>query len=412
MDSFEHDLRISLPQNGPRTESFSFATRDDFPSGPNFDSFPSISINFDISALGCRIRWKLNQLIDESLLTTSKYRLEINSENRNLVLVQLPYVEYAYDFRTFPGKTYEVQVALLRSHGDVLAKGESTFKAVFDRDEMKKLYDNAVVNMCDGLRPFYAVYRCKPKSYFDDVQDKYGGIMMPQVKDNNGQAASPINGVLKGIFFSSRLLADGSIPESSPFGEVRMIIPAFVLLNPESMNFYFTDYYCTYSSHYVTVVVTLKGSETDIFCRRNLVILPLDNPFLRIEKVPNIDETTPPGYRYKYFVNQQVWVELFFTEPISLSMGKFSLISVTGSGSSTVGGLPHNKECTVCNLYPVKGRVVDRRLHLSASNNNNNPSAAADEEMSAQQRDRTTQAVHDLANKFGLCHMEIPSYIK
>ena len=84
-------------------------------------------------------------------------------------------------------------------------------------------------------------------------------------KDYNGQAANPINDVIKGmndlivpnynfdlsgLFFSVRTLSDGSLPPGSPFGEIRMVLPATTLLNPHLINMYFCDFYCNTRPHY------------------------------------------------------------------------------------------------------------------------------------------------------------------
>uniref|UniRef100_A0A1I8AIL2 PHYHIP_C domain-containing protein n=1 Tax=Steinernema glaseri TaxID=37863 RepID=A0A1I8AIL2_9BILA len=415
MDTFEDDLRSGLPEHVDR-ESYSFTLRNEFPSGPHFESFPRISFDYNVSALECGIRWKLSQLTDDSQLSTSKYRFEVTDETSTVVRTTLPSSEHGYYLPTVPGAAYDVHITLVTRSGEILAKGNGSFRAVFSREEIQKLYQKALENLRDPPRPFFALYRCKPKRYFDEVHEKYGGVMRPYLKDNNGQAASPINGAIQGIFFATRLLADGSIPPASPFGEVRMLVPAFAMLNPDIMNFYFSDYYCNYSVHYLTIVVTLKDSETDKFCLQRLIPLPTDNPFLRIERVPNCDDSTPPGYRYRYFVNQQVWVELYFTEPVSLSMGKFSLISVIGSGSSTSGGLPHNKECTVCNLYPVKGLAADKRLPVPAPYSNIDPNGGIARTEAARQEaekeePRSNDSVSDLADQLARIHTEIPSHV-
>lgn len=64
-----------------------------------------------------------------------------------------------------------------------------------------------------------------------------------------------------GLFFSARLLPDGSLPSHSPFGNIRMLVPALALLDPARVNMYFCDFYCNYVTHYVTVVICEKHSE-------------------------------------------------------------------------------------------------------------------------------------------------------
>lgn len=71
------------------------------------------------------------------------------------------------------------------------------------------------------------------------------------------------NIVLLGLFFSAKTLADGSLPPSSPFGDIRMILPAISLLDPTRVSFFFCDFYCNRIVHYVTVVVCERGSKTE-----------------------------------------------------------------------------------------------------------------------------------------------------
>lgn len=66
-----------------------------------------------------------------------------------------------------------------------------------------------------------------------------------------------------GLFFSARTLADGMIPPSSPFGDIRMIVPAITLLDPNRVSLFFCDFYCNRIVHYITVVVCEKGSQTE-----------------------------------------------------------------------------------------------------------------------------------------------------
>lgn len=56
---------------------------------------------------------------------------------------------------------------------------------------------------------------------------------------------------------------------------------------------------------------------------------------------------------FEFFINKKVWVELYYTENVPLSWGRFDKIHATGLGTSRIGGLPHNKKCTICNLYPI-----------------------------------------------------------
>lgn len=190
--------------------------------------------------------------------------------------------------------------------------------------------------------------RCKPREYWDEIHHCHDGLMEKYIKDNNGQPANRINGVISGLFFSARVYADGSLPTHSPFGNVRMLVPPGALLDPSINNFYFADFYCNYYTHYVTVVICRKGSETDNYCYMKLHQMnPADNPFLMV---------SPPRYPHyspRYYVNSGVWVEIYYTEDVPLWLGSFDSIQTTGAGTSKIGGLPNNKHCGRCNLYPV-----------------------------------------------------------
>lgn len=66
--------------------------------------------------------------------------------------------------------------------------------AVFSREEMQNLYERALDFVGSQMHQFEVLYRCKPKPYYDDIKYNRDGIMEKYIKDNNGQAASPING--------------------------------------------------------------------------------------------------------------------------------------------------------------------------------------------------------------------------
>lgn len=64
------------------------------------------------------------------------------------------------------------------------------------------------------------------------------------------------------MFFSAKTLGDGSLPPTSPFGDIRMVIPALTLLDPNRINMYFCDFYCNKLTHYVTIVICEQGTNT------------------------------------------------------------------------------------------------------------------------------------------------------
>lgn len=94
----------------------------------------------------------------------------------------------------------------------------------------------------------------------------------------------------------------------------------------------------------MTIVICVKDSKTDLFCRNKLIPLNPDNPFISVVKYSS---------GYEFYVNKKVWVEIYYTESVPLLWGRFDIIQATGLGTSRIGGLPHNKVCTICNLYPI-----------------------------------------------------------
>lgn len=125
-----------------------------------------------------------------------------------------------------------------------------------------------------------------------------------------------------------------------------MCIAAEILFNPDMSNLYFADFYCNYTTHYVTVVCCMKGSDTDLFCSKVLIPLnPERNPFIQCIRYAD-------GW-HQYWVSRKCWIEFYYTENVPLSLGLFDAIIATGAGTSTPGGLPHNKFCRICNIYPL-----------------------------------------------------------
>ncbi|CAG9533015.1 unnamed protein product [Cercopithifilaria johnstoni] len=303
-----------------------------------------INISVQTSALKCNIEWK-SPTVSKTLKYA--YKLEV-WEGVKCDTYDFPVHILSYKLRTTPGTVYKLELSARDANNTVVALGTTCMKAVFSAEEMQALYKKSLDFVGTVMHSFRFLYRCKPKIYYDDIQFHRGGIMEKYMKDNNGQAASSINGAISGLFFSARLLPDGSLPTHSPFGNVRMLVPAMTLLDPARVNMYFCDFYCNYITHYVTVVICEKHSDTDIFCMQRLIKLaPDSNPFLRIV-------FRPPMFEPEFWVNKNVWVEIYYTENVPLNWGRFDAITATGAGTSRVGGLPHNKQCQMCNLYPQK----------------------------------------------------------
>ncbi|KAI0227766.1 Phytanoyl-CoA hydroxylase-interacting protein-like, partial [Lamellibrachia satsuma] len=210
----------------------------------------------------------------------------------------------------------------------------------FTPEELDTLHGMAVNHVkpggCNEFNHCRVFYRNKPPDYFSRCKINDNNIMKVYMKDNNGDPKYIINGRIKGLFFATSVDSlTGGPPNISHFGSRRVSIPATAMLT-EYSNLYFADFYCNRRAHYVTVVLTKPGSETDQFCRRKLIKLDTtDNDFLwRNDKV---------------YVTDNVWVEVLYTEDIDLSRPDCSFSTVFSTGTSTPGGLP-NPNCSVCNL--------------------------------------------------------------
>ena len=191
------------------------------------------------------------------------------------------------------------------------------------------------------------LYRNKPRHYFEKIRSR-GGVMTKYMKNNGGDQASPLNRSIQGLFFSAYYKYDGCpyLPEDSPFGDQRLhvALPFFI---HKSNNLYFADFFCHYTNHHVTLVVTKAESYSDQFCRKHLTSLSkTNNPFLYYNR-----------RRGSYFVNAALNIEVFYTENIDIgdlmyrNQAYFSYCYVIGNsrGKSFIGQ-GKNKECQKCNL--------------------------------------------------------------
>ena len=230
--------------------------------------------------------------------------------------------------------------------------------AVFTPEELQTLHtmavDYNVTRMGGRLFTDSIFYRNKPAYYFQNISTNNKNIMTVYGKDNNGDPASIINGQIDGLFFATRN------PENiSHFGDRRVTIPATAMLTADS-NLYFADFYCNRRAHYVTVVLTRPGSDTDRFCESNLIKLNItDNEFLK--------RSCNPGEACEVRVTIGVWVEVLYTEDVDLSRPECTFSTVRSTGTSRPGGLPKNPNCRVCNLPNRRTVLVERNDEMSDS---------------------------------------------
>lgn len=201
-------------------------------------------------------------------------------------------------------------------------------------------------------RRIHFLYRNKPHQYFDKIRSQYRGEMKRYMKNDGGDQASPLNRAIPGLFFSAFYLknCDGQliVPPTSPFGDQRFHVAVPFFLNSKN-NLYFADFYCHYTNHHVTLVVTEANSESDKFCKENLILLEsINNPFLYYNRS-----------KHCFFINTSVNVEVFYTENIDIgrllscrpNYAFFTFCgSVGDSRTKSFIGQSKNINCDICNL--------------------------------------------------------------
>ncbi|XP_062587175.1 uncharacterized protein LOC134248805 isoform X2 [Saccostrea cucullata] len=195
--------------------------------------------------------------------------------------------------------------------------------------------------------PITHLYRSKPILHFLNIYNNTNGIMYKYIKNFGGDPSSTLNRKLHGLFFSANIdPLTGRPPDVSYYGDQRIHIPVMFMINSD-INLYFADFYCHYVNHHVTLVVTLKGSEADLFCSKRL--MPLDPNF-------NVFLFRRP-HALHAMVNSKITVEVFYTESINIVQMINSrcafLTSVTQKGNAalkTAVGLPKRRDCKICNL--------------------------------------------------------------
>ncbi|XP_046365376.2 phytanoyl-CoA hydroxylase-interacting protein-like [Haliotis rufescens] len=224
------------------------------------------------------------------------------------------------------------------NHIAIMAVGGSTDAG---KEYLQKLLDKANDHSQSGTsEDVYYLYRNKPNSYFQDINNNYNGIMKKRLKDSGGDPRCPINSRLGGLFFGVTLHG-GVIPDKSPFGNTRVKVPLSEVFHGTS-NLYFADFFCKPSRnriHYVTLVLTKADSEADMFCRENLIKLNvMNNLYLRKQSLG-----------YSTLKRSKVFVDVFYTEDIDISNRILSSTGIYGRGQS-VGGIPKAGGCGICNV--------------------------------------------------------------
>ena len=195
------------------------------------------------------------------------------------------------------------------------------------------------------------LYRNKPKAYFDEIIYWKGGLMEATTKDQSGDPRSPINGRIKGIFFTAsvkRGSIDGELIEKSPYGSSRFQVSIKYIKHIFYHNLYFADFYCAGSNyHYVILVIAQVNSESDIFCRRNLMILQWsNNAFL-----------TDDGCSFYVNDTSCCVIEVMYANDVNLVMALAKKEARLIDNIPTFGRNPKvvrkSPRCPVCNIHPL-----------------------------------------------------------
>lgn len=235
------------------------------------------------------------------------------------------------------------------------------FQTVLSMQEMEILCKKAKEYVMDQKKEMQLVsqlYRNKSPEYFCNILENEPGsrIMVPYIKDDNGDPGCPINGRINGLFFSGIKHKNLDSPSPiSPFGTHRFLLPADRLINTAN-RLYFSDFYCYgMDVHYINVVVTQPDSDADRFCSTRLPKLDLsNNPFLMLNG-KSADEQEQSAGHTLVEITPVVHVEIFYTEAVDVQDaldhgGKIYCTDTIGRGYALPEGVPKNSLCPKCNI--------------------------------------------------------------
>ncbi|KAK2161289.1 hypothetical protein LSH36_119g08021 [Paralvinella palmiformis] len=225
--------------------------------------------------------------------------------------------------------------------------------AAFSQDQLSDLREKAIryIEEREGIMiPCRKLFRDKTEKYYADIL-KSTGIMETYEKDLHGDQRSPANvEKLKGLFFG---IIANKRDRTSIYGPKRFSFDVTNLIDANT-RLYFTDFYCVPGKnhprpHYVSLVITRKGSEADRFCRIHLLSLIMDDN--RFFKVLDIERNVAEVIQC-----DNLHVELYHTEDVNvadmLQNKKASLGRVEMKRGMTGKRQPKLKspECAYCNL--------------------------------------------------------------
>jgi len=209
---------------------------------------------------------------------------------------------------------------------------------------MHQLHDKAVefLGKNGGTFMFGDLFcRDKTDEYYNYCRHRCRRFLPLQLRNENGDPASPVNGCIEGVFLGVNVdLKTGNLPATSPFGYRRFCIPVKDLYGLD-FNLYFADFYCHSGSksHHLSLILTRAYSDADIFCSTRLPRLNrMNNPFLYQDPITGCMMHTTGA-----------WIQIFYTEMIHMSIGWFETVKWVYNTSEKTGK-PKNASCRLCNI--------------------------------------------------------------
>ena len=323
----------------------------------------SLRLVFDINVFQ-KLKMEMSQLPPEKALlkyviTVDKGSTKVSEQNLDRTLEQSNSFPLEYQLQLgieYKFKAIIQKCSSLDSNFTTFMTLEACHRKVLQKWQLEKLMnkaENFEIKKANGekLEVKYA-YRNKPLHYFANIKDNRSNIMEVYIKDNNGDPGCPINGQIKGLFFAVRTEpSTKEVPNVSPFGERRIILPIDKLVKSNA-RLYFADFWCHYTYHYVTLVVTKPDTNPDTFCKEHLLELSWEkNPFFFCKSpfIGGQDSTQKP----MFYCCREPRVEILYTENVDLSEDYITWDTVRTlrrRGSSTPGGIPKRAQCSTCNL--------------------------------------------------------------
>lgn len=186
-------------------------------------------------------------------------------------------------------------------------------------EQLLKLLEMAenygTINKCQ-LVNVHKFHRDMSYAYYEEIMNNCDGWMETITKDINGHKGNPLIRRQSGLHLSITDPNEPNTPESI-FGILRVHFPADMILNPERHSLYFTDFYCMRKrmpkrnepTHYIVLMVTDKGSQTDRLWNSKLPSLDITN---------NMFICKHEGDHMAALTSRSLRIEVFYTEKVNI----------------------------------------------------------------------------------------------